>query len=1200
MTGVSFSLSLKFVRAVAQTALLAGMILTGYAAPAENFYNVIAQDGADPSIVHHTDGWYYYTKTTGGNVRLWRSRTLTGLDGSQSKVIWTPTAATPYSSNIWAPEIVRLDGKWYVYFAADDGDNENHRMYVLENTNADPFVGDWTFRGQITDATDRWAIDGTAFAVGTKKYFIWSGWPAGTNGKQNLYIAEMSNPWTISSARAQISTPTYGWETNASPTVNEGPEVIIRNGKINLVYSASGSWTDNYCLGLITADVGSNLLNAASWTKRSTPIFSTANSIWGPGHHTFTTSPDGREDWIVYHNARWQGAGWTRQIRAQKFTWNADDTPNLGTPVARHAAIPLPSGETGRLRYEAEDAVVRGVAQVVSGANSSGGAHVGSIDTVESGVTFTVSVPSSGTYMLAARTGCGMDDVTSATHLVSVNNGSSISLRTVESGWGNWGTAYARISLNAGTNTIAFSKGDSFAELDAIDLFLVQPTGSITASPEGLTAEPGDRFVRLSWAGDSVLTYTIRRQSAGGAWQTLATGLTMPSFVDQTAANGISYSYSITATSLMGFVSPASAAVTATPSASLTAPRLVALYKAENGARDSSGRGFHGIASGGVGVSTGRVDVRAAAFNGTAACFDIPNTLGPSFTISFWIRTTANGGSGTTWYEGLGLIDGEVNGTANDFGIALLGTGIGFGLGNPDATLRSTAAVNDGNWHQVTATRNGTSGQMRLYVDGALQGLLNGPTAPRSAAATLRVGSLLAQSNYFKGDLDEIRFYDGVLPGDAIAALASPAPRIVAQYDFEGNVLDATPYRHEAEPVGTPTFAAGRDGGQAVQFDGNSGLTIPASVAGDFSLSCWVKTTASGDGPQWYRGLGILDGEVNGVSSDFGLALVGSKAAFGVGNPDATLTSSASINDGNWHHLVVTRQNTSGEARIYIDGRLDSTQTMATGSRFAPDSLRIGMLAVGGNGFVGTIDDARIYNYPITATQAAALAARPPSVSTIADQTIPENTATGPLTATLSDPDTLPTSLVLTAQSSNTSLIPTGGIALTGSGAERALKITPTANHAGSATITLTVSDGSSSAQSTFLLTVTTTPAGWWRQTWFGSTSDEGDARATADPDSDGITNAWERLSGGSPLAADITAKPVVSLDGEYLQIDYFRSRAATDLQPQVEWSRDLQTWSADGVQDVILSTEGDIEKRRGRIPLGNAPAGFLRLRLNE
>lgn len=164
----------------------------------------------------------------------------------------------------------------------------------------------------------------------------------------------------------------------------------------------------------------------------------------------------------------------------------------------------------------------------------------------------------------------------------------------------------------------------------------------------------------------------------------------------------------------------------------------------------------------------------------------------------------------------------------------------------------------------------------------------------------------------------------------------------------------------------------------------------------------------------------------------------------------------------------------------------------------------------------------------------------------------------------------------------------------------RTIKLTPAPHRAGTATITLTVTDGFSSVQRTFLFTVTTTPAGWWRQTWFGNTADDGDARATADPDSDGITNDWERLSGGSPLAADIAAKPTVSLDGEFLQIEYLRSRVATDLQPRVEWSRDLQTWSTDGVQDVLISTEGDIEKRRGRIPLGDAPGGFLRLRLNE
>lgn len=88
-----------------------------------NFYNVLMQDGADPWMIKHSDGWYYFTKTTGGNITLWRSKTITGVDAGDTKVVWTPPANTSYSQNIWAPELHFLDNKWYIYFAADDGHN---------------------------------------------------------------------------------------------------------------------------------------------------------------------------------------------------------------------------------------------------------------------------------------------------------------------------------------------------------------------------------------------------------------------------------------------------------------------------------------------------------------------------------------------------------------------------------------------------------------------------------------------------------------------------------------------------------------------------------------------------------------------------------------------------------------------------------------------------------------------------------------------------------------------------------------------------------------------------------------------------------------------------------------------------------------------------------------------------------------------
>ena len=230
-------------------------------------------------------------------------------------------------------------------------------MFVLENTNADPFTGSFTFIGQMNDSTNKWAIDGTVFEHPSGQlYTIWSGWEGDVNTAQLLYIAEMSDPWTISSERVLISTPIYNWETNHYPYINEGPEVTIRNDVISLVYSASGSWTNDYCLGLITASINSDPMDPASWEKHLNLYLSLVTMFLRPGHHSFTKSRDDKEDWIVYHSARYSGSGWTRQIRAQKFTWNDDSTPNLGEPVDPNIPIPIPSGEHVRSRYEAENA----------------------------------------------------------------------------------------------------------------------------------------------------------------------------------------------------------------------------------------------------------------------------------------------------------------------------------------------------------------------------------------------------------------------------------------------------------------------------------------------------------------------------------------------------------------------------------------------------------------------------------------------------------------------------------------------------------------------------------------------------------------------------------------------------------------------------------------------------------------------------
>ena len=165
-----------------------------------------------------------------------------------------------------------------------------------------------------------------------------------------LNIAQLSNSWAVEGKRAQISTPKYKWEKvgdrpNHGPhlNVNEGPEALIRNGRIFVIYSASACWTDAYALGMLTAKQGSNLLDPKSWVKRPSPVFSGDAGAYSPGHNGFFQGADGK-DWIVYHaNSRpGQGCEDTRNPRAQPFRWKPDGTPDFGTPVSVDTVLPRP------------------------------------------------------------------------------------------------------------------------------------------------------------------------------------------------------------------------------------------------------------------------------------------------------------------------------------------------------------------------------------------------------------------------------------------------------------------------------------------------------------------------------------------------------------------------------------------------------------------------------------------------------------------------------------------------------------------------------------------------------------------------------------------------------------------------------------------------------------------------------------------
>lgn len=328
-----------------------------FAQNTSTFTNPLLPSGADP-YSFYKDGYYYYTHTQQNKLTIWKTQNLADLKTAESKTIWTPPAGTMYSKELWAPEIHFIKGKWYMYFAGDDGDNNHHRMYVLENSSPDPMKGDWIFKGKIADeSADKWAIDGDVFEHRGQLYMIWSGWEGDKNGQQNIYIAKMKNPWTITGGRSKISGSDFDWEKHGDlnepnlkhVNVNEGPQILKHGKKLFIIYSASGCWTDFYALGMLTADANADLMNPKSWKKSPEPLFkqSPENKVFAPGHNSFFKSPDGKEDWILYHanSEPNQGCGKFRSPRMQKFTWNADGTPNFGVPVQENEVLAVPSGK---------------------------------------------------------------------------------------------------------------------------------------------------------------------------------------------------------------------------------------------------------------------------------------------------------------------------------------------------------------------------------------------------------------------------------------------------------------------------------------------------------------------------------------------------------------------------------------------------------------------------------------------------------------------------------------------------------------------------------------------------------------------------------------------------------------------------------------------------------------------------------------
>lgn len=296
---------------------------------------------ADPYIYLHTDGWYYFTASVPAYDRiiLRRSKSLAGLQTAKEVTVWKEHERGPMSEHIWAPELHYLMGKWYFYFAAGEKEDAwKIRPYVLECEGQNPMTDLWTEKGKMRRAPgdefsfEAFSLDGTVFEDCGKYYYVWAE-KVGV-GKQisNLYIAELETPYQLKTVQVLLTTPDYDWE-RIGFWVNEGPGVIRHENQIFLTYSASETGT-GYCVGMLRAESGNDLLDPLSWKKERYPVLRTNEklNIYGPGHNSFTKDESG-SDIMVYHarsGERIEGNPLynpNRHVHLMKLRWNEEKCP---------------------------------------------------------------------------------------------------------------------------------------------------------------------------------------------------------------------------------------------------------------------------------------------------------------------------------------------------------------------------------------------------------------------------------------------------------------------------------------------------------------------------------------------------------------------------------------------------------------------------------------------------------------------------------------------------------------------------------------------------------------------------------------------------------------------------------------------------------------------------------------------------------
>ena len=483
------------------------------------------------------------------------------------------------------------------------------------------------------------------------------------------------------------------------------------------------------------------------------------------------------------------------------------------------------------------------------------------------------------------------------------------------------------------------------------------------------------------------------------------------SFVDTTAAPGSSQTYRVRVTDPFGNSLTSAATTgtvpsgTATPSAYRSAVMTDSPTKYWRFGEPSGTVGYDQAGADDLtidasanrnvaGALIGDADT-ATTFNGGTVPATTTGTAsnGPTTaSVEAWFKTTSTSGGKIVGFGS------STTGDSSSYDRHMYMTNDGrvvFGIYDGNTrTLSSSSGLNDGSWHHAVG-EFGPQG-LKLYVDGRLVGQNAAFQTAQAFGGYWRVGGdnlngwpSQPSSNKFNGSIDDVAVYGTQLTQDQVRAhyLASGRsanwPSRPADA-YGGAVWDANPdiYLRLDETSGSTavnrmtndaggTISSGvtlgvspspaYPAGTAMSFDSGAARVVGTTQYNDpetFSLETWFKTTATGGR---IFGFGNSQGQTSS-NYDRHLYLDNGHLRYGIWTGQTnTIDSPNAVNDGNWHHVVITEQ--PGSQVMYLDGQPVSSMSIA-GAQSYSGYWRLGSDNVwsGGNDYRGQLDEAAVYS----------------------------------------------------------------------------------------------------------------------------------------------------------------------------------------------------------------------------------------------